>query len=1691
MDAGGNALVTGYTQSAGWTSGGFDTSHNGRGDAFVAKIGELEADTIDLRGTHVAAPLAVLEGDSFVVNWIVHNRGELATAPDAAWVDEVRLSTDRVWGNGDDTILGTRPHTGGLESDAAYNASLEIDPAAIPGGIPWGTYYVWVQADATDAIPEEPPANNARAAASTLQFGVPELVLDAPAGGVLSGNRATHYYVVNVTETGVLRVVLDDTNNVGSNELYVRYGQPPTRVVYDSRHTVNLAADQELVVPNAIPGTYYVMVYGGSVPDAPADYTVTASVSECLILGISPNIGANAGPVTMEIRGAGIPAGSAAKLLSPTGETVLGGIAGRDGDVIYATFDLAGAVPGLYDVALEATVPVWSINADGSTTQGDVTVSAALQGAFQVVQGCPGHFTAELVVPSNVRVGRVFPIQLIYGNDGLTDVPTPLLSIGAEGQAKVMFDQDGTRLSQLQFLAFSHLGPLNMLRPGVRESVTLYGISDWQGSERFSLVTTLPDGTPLDFDVLEGVLRPPIAPDSWEPIWSGFVQKAGSTWGSLLGAIAAAASTRSSSAGTQYTFYQGLLDLLGEPVSGFQGDSQVLPVPSAEVVAGTGLLSDPPSPQGDDGYTDSDYDRMWTVMRWIDNFGVVFPTAFGLLRYSLDNYSAPVELTDSDFAATEIKLSPEFIGVHGSVADGLREYVRAMCEGLPDGESTLQYALPAINVEMDYYSPLTLDLAIAFGHAQLRTGARDGDLAAPISVVKSPLVGGYSLVYYSADVQYVQSDRYVFTSERGPKTVLDVPELNPSEWFNFLCVIDHTMYHLQQAGRASIFDDYVSLKKNVSGWMICKDEEPPVPTPPTGPGGGRSTQVLGAWDPNDKSGPSGVGDGRSTLPGALMPYTVFYENDETKATCPASLVEVEDQLDADLDWSTFELGDINLYGDFWVDVPEGRQYYYQVVDLRPEGKDVLVEVEAGLDPSTGIVRWTFQTLDPDTLEEPLDPFRGFLSHLADGRANEGKVEYMVRARADLATGATITNYATSTFDRVSTDTTPTVLNTIDAGAPTSDITTPDGSQGRSGIQLQWQGQDDPGGSGIASYDLYVSVDGAPYGLAQGNLTGTTATYMGGPNHTYRFYTVATDPLGHRETAPAEPDVVITTWPTEQFFLQGKTNKRSFTDTDGTPVTITFAGPGAATVERWVNPADPPATARGDIRNITVANSTTKSGLTISTKGVGAAAETTVEDVTVNGSLAKLDAKTADLLGNLTVTGGLGTLTLDDVVAQHALSIGSDPLIASLSVTFDQVSDLSIDSDTPIKSITATEWLDSDSTPDTVSAPWLGTLTTKGRKADQKKGIAALAGDFEAGLTLDGTGNPKQTLGTAKIAGDLPNATWDITGNVGSITADDADGWTLNVHSTLKSLKLNQASDTTITVDGPIGSVTVAEWDTGSLEAGSLGSLKVTGNKKALLVGDFDADLTLDTPVPKKSTLGSAKIAGSVSDGVWNVTGDVGSVSVTGDFGGEIHAQSVKSVSVKGNMDGATLDLARGLDPLSPKLMALARLSVTGWIQDSVVTTPGHIGSVTAGGMKNSSLFAGVATARDDLGMGAAADGVFDLPDLADLTPAAGGLVAGIKSVTIKGIKVGKVYQDSFINTNIAAGSLGKVTLCYAKLDNDGNVSATDVPFGPLSGTALGFRVSYRDADPTHKFAWKAGQLLPAWLAETDLMIECG
>ena len=129
------------------------------------------------------------------------------------------------------------------------------------------------------------------------------------------------------------------------------------------------------------------------------------------------------------------------------------------------------------------------------------------------------------------------------------------------------------------------------------------------------------------------------------------------------------------------------------------------------------------------------------------------------------------------------------------------------------------------------------------------------------------------------------------------------------------------------------------------------------------------------------------------------------------------------------------------------------------------------------------------------------------------------------------------------------------------------------------IPLRWTAQD-PSGSGIASYDIFVSVNGGPYlpWLQQTTLSG--ALYSGQAGNRYAFYSVATDNLGDQEAPHPTPDaqttVTLSNHPpllapiTNQTVLEGATLRLTAqaTDPDGAAETLTYsldpgAPPGAA------------------------------------------------------------------------------------------------------------------------------------------------------------------------------------------------------------------------------------------------------------------------------------------------------------------------------------------------------------------------------------------------------------------------------------------------------------------------------------------------------------------------------------------------
>ena len=339
---------------------------------------------------------------------------------------------------------------------------------------------------------------------------------------------------------------------------------------------------------------------------------------------------------------------------------------------------------------------------------------------------------------------------------------------------------------------------------------------------------------------------------------------------------------------------------------------------------------------------------------------------------------------------------------------------------------------------------------------------------------------------------------------------------------------------------------------------------------------------------------------------------------------------------------------------------------------------------------------------------------------------------------------------------------------------------------------------------------------------------------------------------------------------------------TFTDSDGDKVTVTLSGKsGSAEIARAVG-----STEWGDILRIVLDNTGTTSNLTITARSTiaGKVAQTTIGGVTVNGSLAGLKAPAASLVGNLTVGGTLGALVLNEV-SGAMIRIGGTPTTkTAVTLKFGRVTDTSLVSGMPVGSLAAVQWREVDGTPDTITAPRVGTLSIAGDT------VKKIAGDFGAGLALSGEGvlATAKVLTTARVKGAVAPSVWDIQGAVGAVTLSGAVGlagrpWELKNATTLGSLTLGDVADAVVTATGSAGAVKAIRWLAGSIRAAKIGSIATTGlacTKTAPAVsGDFGADLTLTETV--KQTLGRLTVAGWLDEATIVSAGPLGTLTVGG------------------------------------------------------------------------------------------------------------------------------------------------------------------------------------------------------------------
>ena len=346
--------------------------------------------------------------------------------------------------------------------------------------------------------------------------------------------------------------------------------------------------------------------------------------------------------------------------------------------------------------------------------------------------------------------------------------------------------------------------------------------------------------------------------------------------------------------------------------------------------------------------------------------------------------------------------------------------------------------------------------------------------------------------------------------------------------------------------------------------------------------------AVNSIDPNSMTGPSGFGTQNFVGVSIPLPYRIDFENDPT-ASAPAQRVDITDQLDPNLDWKTFQWGSFQ-FGDTIIKVPANTQHFSTTVPMTYNGITFRVVIDLNLDPTTGVIHASFQSLNAANLMGgdaecagtlslgPVNPFAdlppnvliGFLPPEDGSGRGMGSISFTVQAKSDVPTGTEIRNVALITFDQNSAIATNQVdphdptqgINpaqeasiTIDSGTPSAVMQALAATSTTATFALNWSGADNVGGSGVASYNVYVSDNNGAYVPYLLNTTLTTDTFTGVNGHTYRFYATARDNVGQYE-AGAQTAEATTTLDLPAPVLAGASNI-TYTE-NGAPTAIDTA-----------------------------------------------------------------------------------------------------------------------------------------------------------------------------------------------------------------------------------------------------------------------------------------------------------------------------------------------------------------------------------------------------------------------------------------------------------------------------------------------------------------------------------------------------
>lgn len=274
-------------------------------------------------------------------------------------------------------------------------------------------------------------------------------------------------------------------------------------------------------------------------------------------------------------------------------------------------------------------------------------------------------------------------------------------------------------------------------------------------------------------------------------------------------------------------------------------------------------------------------------------------------------------------------------------------------------------------------------------------------------------------------------------------------------------------------------------------------------------------------DPNAKYGLPGYTPEEYIGPQSKMGYQIQFENKNT-ATAPAQEVVILDTLTfSKIDLSNFSFGAFGWGDTLLFPLPGSREFGIDV-DLRPE-KNLIVRVTGELNEVEKIVKWRFLSLDPATMDLTFDPLGGFLPPNLSPPEGEGFVTFATGISDDIENDESVENRAAIVFDLNEPILTNLHKNTFDLAAPASELSAAVASTTDTLINLSVTSFD--GESQVRYVELWVSENDSMFVFNQSEY-GAEFTFAGKPNSNYKFYSIAVDSVGNRESIPNIPDAEV-------------------------------------------------------------------------------------------------------------------------------------------------------------------------------------------------------------------------------------------------------------------------------------------------------------------------------------------------------------------------------------------------------------------------------------------------------------------------------------------------------------------------------------------------------------------------------------